>query len=50
MAKNKGEFFGYVTSEHPEIYLAIDELKDGNYIFHIVQNDKVIKTFRIEKK
>lgn len=50
MATNKGEFIGNVTSKYPEIYLAIDDLKDGYYIFHIIQNEKVIKSFEIEKK
>jgi hypothetical protein len=50
MAKSKGEFIGYVSSKHPEIFLAIDDLKDGYYMFHIIQNEKVIKSFEIEKK
>ncbi len=49
MTKKKGEFLGYVSSEHPEIYLAIDHLKDGYYVFHIIQNEKVIKSFEILK-
>ena len=50
MVKNKGEFIGNISSDYPEIFLAIDDLKDGYYVFHIIQNEKVIKSFEIEKK
>ena len=32
-----------------DIYLSIDHLNDGNYIFNIMLDDKVIKSFKLKK-
>lgn len=36
-------------NEHDDIYLSIDHLKDGNYIFNIMLDDKVVKSFKLKK-
>lgn len=50
MKKNKAEFIGDIEAVSAEIYLTIDHLKKGAYKFHIVENNKVIRTIRFEKK
>lgn len=50
MKKKKQSFSGDLETVYPVIYLTIDHLKNGNYTFHIVQQNKIIKTFCIEKK
>lgn len=50
MKKKKHSFSGSIETVYPEIYLKIDDLKMGTYLFHIVQKDKIIKTFKVEKR
>jgi hypothetical protein len=40
---DKGE-----RSEHP-VYLNIDHLKDGSYVFNIMLNNKIVKSFKLKK-
>lgn len=37
------------NSNHEEIYLSIDHLKDGRYKLHILLENKVVKSITIEK-
>ncbi len=35
--------------KHKDIYLSIDHLRNGNYIFNIMLHDKVVKSFKLKK-
>ncbi|PKA84244.1 hypothetical protein ATE92_2424 [Ulvibacter sp. MAR_2010_11] len=50
MKKVKSAFVGDIENSIPEIYLTIDHLKSGDYKFHIVERQKVIKTISVKKK
>ena len=37
------------NDNNQSIYLNIDHLKDGEYIFNIMLDNKVVKSFRLKK-
>lgn len=36
-------------SDPQDIFLSIDHLDDGNYIFKIMLDDKIVKSFKLKK-
>lgn len=38
-----------IPDNEQHVYLNIDHLKDGNYVFNIMLNNKVIKSFKLKK-
>ena len=37
------------SKDSKPIYLSIDHLKDGNYRFHFMLNNKVVKSIKLKK-
>ena len=37
------------NDKNQNIYLNIDHLKDGHYVFNIMLDNKVVKSFRLKK-
>lgn len=37
------------NEESKPVYLSIDHLKDGNYVFNIMLENKVIKSIKLKK-
>jgi len=37
------------NKESKPIYLSIDHLKDGNYVFNIMLENKIIKSIKLKK-
>lgn len=50
MNKDDLAFSGSLASKTPEIYLNIDDLKDGKYVIHVTLREKIIRTIQFEKK
>ncbi len=50
MKKDTPTFIGNLGIEVPEIYLGVDHLKKGNYVIHITDKDKIIRTIEFLKE
>lgn len=46
---NDGKAKRKLEDDTKDIYLSIDHLNDGNYIFNIMLDDKVVKSFKLKK-
>lgn len=38
-----------IENKNQNIYLNIDHLKDGNYVFNIMLDNKIIKSIKLKK-